>query len=80
MGSGEVDAVTGEERKASAIIVLQAVGGIYIIVGFLHSLYFDFFMSRSDCLTAEGILSIYCNTGVGISHAVVVLGWPFLYF
>ena len=55
---------------------LKAVGAIYIAVGVLNSLYLWATVSMSACSLASGILLIYCNTGLGLSHAVSILLWP----
>jgi hypothetical protein len=49
----------------------------YLLIGVIHSILFSLFISRSDCLTPKGLVAIFCNTGMGISHFVVTLGWPF---
>jgi hypothetical protein len=36
-------------------------------------------VSRNDCAEAAGVLAFYCNTGIGISHAVSVALWPFFW-
>lgn len=59
--------------------VIRGVAIAYFIVGALHSLYFSFAVSRVDCLAPKGLVYVFCNTGMGISHLVIVLGWPFYY-
>ncbi|WP_186294432.1 hypothetical protein [Bradyrhizobium guangdongense] len=47
------------------------------MIGALHSIAFSFFVSRVTCATTtKTIISIFCNTGIGISHLVAVLAWP----
>jgi hypothetical protein len=50
---------------------------IYVMIGVLHSIAFSLFVSRMTCATTtKTIISIFCNTGMGISHLVAVIGWP----
>lgn len=56
--------------------ILAVIGTAYVIVGALHSIFFSLFISRSDCINPKGLVSVFCNTGMGISHFVVTLGWP----
>ncbi|WP_315772309.1 MULTISPECIES: hypothetical protein [unclassified Bradyrhizobium] len=47
------------------------------MIGVLHSIAFSLFISRVTCATStKAIISIFCNTGIGISHLVVAIGWP----
>lgn len=55
---------------------IKVVAVLYIFIGAIHSVAFDFFVSRTDCLTARGLTAIYCNSGKGISHLAVTLAWP----
>jgi hypothetical protein len=49
-------------------------------IGVLHSVYFSLFISRSDCITAtKGIVYFFCHTGMGISHFVTVVAWPWFW-
>jgi hypothetical protein len=49
----------------------------YFVVGVAHSIWFSLFISRSACAAAaDGIVYIFCNTGMGISHFVTVVAWP----
>lgn len=49
----------------------------YIGIGVLHSIYFSLFISRADCIAAtKGIVYLFCHTGIGISHFVSTLAWP----
>jgi len=57
--------------------ILAAIATVYVIIGALHSVFFSFFISRSDCISPRGLVSVFCNTGMGLSHLVVTLGWPF---
>ena len=79
MGSERAGEMVSKELTGFTFSTLKFISVIYIFVGFLHSLNL-IFLSSNDCLIAEDRVSVYCNTGVGISHAVVVLGWPLLYF
>jgi len=56
--------------------ILAGFAATYIIIGALHSAFFSIFISRSDCINPKGLVSAFCNTGMGISHFVVMLGWP----
>ena len=56
--------------------VLKMIGGAYLLIGFLHSIAFSFLITRTDCIAPTGLVNVFCNTGVGISHAVIVLLWP----
>jgi hypothetical protein len=50
---------------------------LYVMIGVLHSIAFSLFVSRVTCATtAKTLISIFCNTGMGVAHLVVVLGWP----
>jgi hypothetical protein len=57
--------------------ILLVFGYVYVIIGALHSVFFSLFISRSDCINPKGLVSVFCNTGMGISHLVVTLAWPF---
>jgi hypothetical protein len=52
------------------------VGVLYLIIGALHSLLFEFLISRSSCLTAKGLVAIYCNSGMAYADTVVTVAWP----
>lgn len=56
--------------------ILAVIATVYVIIGVLHSIFFSLFISRSDCINPKGLVSVFCNTGMGISHFVVTLGWP----
>jgi hypothetical protein len=50
---------------------------IYVIIGAFHSIAFSLFVSRVTCATTtKTLISIFCNTGMGVAHFVAVLGWP----
>ena len=52
----------------------------YTGIGVLHSIYFSLFISRSDCIAAtKGIVYFFCHTGMGISHFVTVVAWPWFW-
>jgi hypothetical protein len=55
---------------------LRLIVILYIAIGVIHSILFDLLISRTSCLTARGLVAIYCNSGMGISHFVVTLAWP----
>lgn len=55
---------------------IKVVAVLYIVFGAIHSVAFELFVSRTDCLTARGLTAIYCNSGKGISHLAVTLAWP----
>ena len=58
-------------------LLLYFVAYAYVIVGALHSIYFQFFISRSDCIAAtKGLVYVFCHTGIGISHLVACIAWP----
>jgi hypothetical protein len=62
-------------NAGGAILYLIAVA--YMGIGVLHSIYFSLFIIRSDCIAAtKGIVYLLCHTGIGISHFVVVVAWP----
>ena len=54
-------------------------GSAYLLIGVLHSVWFDLSISRSDCIAADGLVRVVCNTGLGISHFVATVGWPLHY-
>jgi hypothetical protein len=56
--------------------VLIFVGWAYLTIGVVHSVLFSFFTSRTDCISPKGLVAIFCNTGMGVSHFVITLGWP----
>ena len=61
---------------AKSILIL--VGSLYIGIGFLHSIAFSVMISRKDCIESTNfVIGVFCDTGVGISHAVIMLLWPF---
>ncbi len=63
----------------SAAVTLLTTG--YVCIGALHSVAFTLLVSRTTCLTtAKTLVSIFCNTGMGVAHFVVVLGWPWYWF
>jgi hypothetical protein len=56
---------------------IRAIATVYIILGVLHSIAFSLFVSRAICAaTTQSLVYIFCNTGMGISHFVTVVGWP----
>ena len=62
-------------KLGAGLLYLVAVA--YCFIGVLHSIYFQFFISRSDCIAAtKGIVYLFCHTGIGISHLVAVVAWP----
>lgn len=61
--------------KAASALYLLAMA--YVIIGAIHSVLFSLLISRSDCIAPKGLVAVFCNTGMGISHLVVTLGWPF---
>jgi hypothetical protein len=57
--------------------VLYGLFVTYIFVGVAHSIWFSLFISRSACAAAtNGMIYVFCNAGIGISHFVAVVGWP----
>ena len=58
-------------------VITGLIAGAYLATGVVHSIWFEFAVSRTDCAAdPEGLVYIFCNTGLGISHAVIVIGWP----
>jgi hypothetical protein len=56
---------------------IRAIFAVYVLLGVLHSIAFTLFVSRVTCATTtKTLVSIFCNTGMGISHFITVLGWP----
>jgi hypothetical protein len=56
---------------------LYVLATAYIAIGVLHSFYFQFSISRSDCIAAtKGIIYVYCHTGTAFSHLVACVAWP----
>jgi hypothetical protein len=56
---------------------IRAIFAVYVMLGVLHSIAFTLFVSRVTCATTtKTLVSIFCNTGMGISHFIIVLGWP----
>jgi hypothetical protein len=65
-------------NAGGAILYLIAVA--YMGIGVLHSIYFSLFISRADCIAAtKGIVYLFCHTGMGISHFVAVVAWPWFW-
>jgi hypothetical protein len=65
-------------NTGGAILYLIAVA--YTGIGILHSIYFSLFISRADCIAAtRGIVYLFCHTGMGISHFVAVVAWPWFW-
>jgi hypothetical protein len=61
-------------------VLLYFIAIAYVGIGVLHSLYFQFFISRADCIAAtKGIVYLFCHTGMGISHFVAVVAWPWFW-
>ena len=58
---------------------IKVIGAVYVVMGFVSALIIWATVSRNDCIDATGVLGIYCNTGIGISHAVSILLWPFFW-
>src|SRR4051812_7718473 len=56
--------------------VLIFIGWAYLVIGVVHSALFSLFTSRTDCISPKGLVAVFCNTGMGVSHFVVTLGWP----
>lgn len=66
-------------NTGGAILYLTAVA--YMCIGVLHSIYFSLFVSRSDCIAAtKGLVYLFCHTGMGLSHFVAVIAWPWFWF
>jgi hypothetical protein len=60
---------------ASVVLYMLACG--YVGIDVLHSIYFLLFISQADCIAAtSGLVYVFCHTGIGISHFVAVLAWP----
>lgn len=78
--SSPLPEVTAPARtKLTDVIAMgaYAIFTIYVMIGVLHSIAFSVFVSRVTCATTtKTIISIFCNTGMGISHLVAVIGWP----
>lgn len=59
---------------------LTGVSVTYIIIGAINSFYLWAAIGRSDCIAADGMLYVYCNSGIGLSHFVAVIAWPAFWF
>lgn len=55
---------------------LRLLAFLYVVIGALHSVAFDFIISPTACLKAKGLVWVYCYSGLGVSHLVITLGWP----
>jgi hypothetical protein len=56
---------------------MTALATVYMIIGVFHSIAFSLFVSRATCATTtKSLVYIFCNTGMGISHFITVIGWP----
>jgi hypothetical protein len=61
-------------------VLIYFIVGVYFVIGVLHSIYFQLFISRSDCIAAtKGVVYLFCHTGMGISHFVAVVAWPWFW-
>jgi hypothetical protein len=61
-------------------VALYAIITIYVIIGAFHSVFFSLYISRAHCLAPKNMMvNVFCNTGMGFSHFVAVVGWPFYY-
>ena len=61
-------------------VLLYFIAIAYVSIGVLHSIYFQLFISRSDCIAAtKGIVYLFCHTDMGISHFVAVVAWPWFW-
>jgi len=50
---------------------------LYLVIGGIHAIVLPLTVSGSDCVSATGLVGIYCYTKAGISHLVIALAWPF---
>ena len=58
-------------------VFLYFLAYAYVTICVLHSIYFQLFISRSDCIAAtKGLVYVFCRTGIGISHLVACVAWP----
>jgi hypothetical protein len=56
---------------------IKSIATVYIILGVLHSIAFSLIVSRATCATTtQSLVYIFCNTGMGVSHFVTLVGWP----
>lgn len=62
---------------SKTMLTLQLIAFLYFAIGTIHLILFSLLISRLDCLSGTGLVATYCNTGEGISHFVVIVGWPF---
>jgi hypothetical protein len=61
-------------------VLLYFIAAAYLVTGVLHSIYFQLVISRSDCIAAtKGIVYLFCHTGMGVSHFVAVVAWPWFW-
>ena len=63
---------------AKSLFVVIAT--LYLIIGALHSVAFDFIISPTACLKAKGLVWLYCYTGTSVSHTVIAFAWPLYWF
>lgn len=61
-------------------MTLGALCLIYMLIGFLHLVWFDYTVSRAHCFDARGLLYTYCNTGKELASTIVMVGWPYYHF
>src|SRR5690606_25309946 len=66
-----------EQRMA---YFLQVLSFIYIGIGALNSLFVSATVGINKCAVATGVVSLYCNTGVGFSHFISTILWPLFWF
>jgi hypothetical protein len=58
-----------------ALPFLRVFAIIYVIIGAAHSALFLLLPSRISCLDPHNFA--FCKFGIGISHLLITLGWPF---
>ncbi len=55
---------------------IKMLGAVCVVIGALNATVLWATISHNDCIDAAGVLSIYCNAGLGIRHSAAILLWP----
>jgi hypothetical protein len=67
----------GPRLKVKIATALNVAAMLYLVIGGIHAIVLPLTVSGSDCVSATGLVGIYCYTKAGISHLVIALAWPF---
>ena len=57
----------------------RVLASAYLGTGMVHVLWFELAVTRTDCAMARGLTEAYCDAPIGVSQAIVLVGWPLAY-